>query len=156
MVATDHGVLPRFNARPIDRTQVSLMLLPVIACAADCAATHGSLRARFSPRPIRFGLPLSRRQKERKKCEAYSVSETIEKAPSLSLPKNERAYALKNLIFYKVSCNIFIITTFRRVNPFIYMTTFYKIVKFRLGFRQLIYNVKFYFHSFRYNGFYIN
>lgn len=49
-----------------------------------------------------LGLPLRGRQKERKRCEVYSVSKAIEKAPSLSLPKNERAYALKNLIFYKI------------------------------------------------------
>ena len=55
------------------------------------------------PAPDPFGsFPFRGRQKERKRCEVYSVSETIEKAPSLSLPKNERAYALKNLIFYKI------------------------------------------------------
>ena len=45
------GVLPRFNARPIDQTQVSLMLLPVIACDVDCAISHGFFR---------HGLPRAR------------------------------------------------------------------------------------------------
>lgn len=61
------------------------------------------LSVRFAPCPIRLALFLFRgRQKERKRCEVYSISETIEKAPSLSLPKNERAYALKKLLFYKI------------------------------------------------------
>lgn len=73
-----------------DWTQVSLMLLPVMAFGAD--APHRPRKSRVAHR-----FPDSRR--EVKDALYYSVfkerAEAIEKAPSLSMPKNEGVDNLK-------------------------------------------------------------
>ena len=87
LAATAHGTLfVPLQRSSCDWTQVSLMLLPVMAFGAD--APHRPRKSRVAHR-----FPDSRRKVKDALC--YSVfkerAEAIEKAPSLSMPKNEEA-----------------------------------------------------------------
>lgn len=78
MVATAHGSL-RFNARPVDWTQVSLFPLPVFACHADCLACFFYLNGLSVFADSRGNV---------KDVQLIQFQENI-KTPSLSMPKNE-------------------------------------------------------------------
>lgn len=101
MVATAHGDPPL--QRSTDRPDASIFNASACRCLRyGLRRIAWILSARFAPRPIRLACPVRGRQKECKRCEVYSVSKATQKAPSLSLPKNERtAHLLFDIFFIK-------------------------------------------------------